>query len=428
MKNNLGEEMYSLSKKLWPYNRSITGEGVRSTFNDLKKEIPGLKTYEIPTGAKAFDWTIPKEWRVNDAYIICPDGKKICEFKKNNLHLVSYSRPVKISMNLKGLQKRLFSLPKKKNAIPYVTSYYHENWGFCISHNQRKKLKNGTYKVVVDSKLFKGSLTYGEIILKGKSKKEIIISTYICHPSMGNNELSGPVVTTYLVKFLKNLKNRYYTYRIVFVPETIGSIFYIKRNFKKLKQNVIGGFNVSCVGDDRTYSYVPSRNGYTISDKFALHVLKNIYPTFKKFSWLDRGSDERQYCSPGVDLPICSILRSKYGNYPEYHTSDDNLKKVVSAKGLYGGYKAIQLALSIFENNFKYKVTNLCEPQLSKYNLRSKIGALKFSKNDKIISDLLSLCDGHFSVLEIAEYLNIPAWNIFKLIEILLNKNLIKRI
>ena len=245
---------------------------------------------------------------------------------------------------------------------------------------------------------------------------------------MANNELSGPVVTTYLVKFLKNLKNRYYTYRIVFVPETIGSIFYIKRNFKKLKQNVIGGFNISCVGDNRTYSYVPSRNGNTISDKIALHVLKNIYPKFKKFSWLDRGSDERQYCAPGVDLPICSILRSKYGDYPEYHTSDDNLTKVVSAKGLYGGYKAIQLALSVFENNFKYKVTNFCEPKLSKYNLRSTIGALKFSKNDKITSDLLSLCDGQKSILEIAEYLNIPAWDIYELVKILLNKNLIKKI
>ena len=420
--------MHNLAKKLWPYNRSITGDGVRKTLKDLKKEIPSLKIFEIPTGAKAFDWTIPKEWRIKDAYIICPNGKKICEFKKNNLHVVSYSRPINASISLKDLQKNLFSLPKKKNAIPYVTSYYNENWGFCISHSERKKLKNGIYKVVIDAKLFNGYLTYGEAIIKGKSKNEILISTYICHPSMANNELSGPVVTTYLAKFLKNLKNRNYTYRIIFVPETIGSIFYIKKNFKKLKKNVIGGLNVSCVGDNRTYSYVPSRNGQTISDKIAIHVLKNIYPKYKKFSWLDRGSDERQYCSPGVDLPICSILRSKYGNYPEYHTSDDNLTKVVSAKGLYGGYKANQLALNIFENNFKYYATNLCEPKLSKYNLRSSIGAIRFSKNDKIISDILSLCDGKLSILDIAEYLNVPVWDIFGITEILLDKKLIKRL
>ena len=420
--------MHNLAKKLWPYNRSITGDGVRKTLKDLKKEIPSLKIFEIPTGAKAFDWTIPKEWRIKDAYIICPNGKKICEFKKNNLHVVSYSRPINASISLKDLQKNLFSLPKKKNAIPYVTSYYNENWGFCISHSERKKLKNGIYKVVIDAKLFNGYLTYGEAIIKGKSKNEILISTYICHPSMANNELSGPVVTTYLAKFLKNLKNRNYTYRIIFVPETIGSIFYIKKNFKKLKKNVIGGLNVSCVGDNRTYSYVPSRNGQTISDKIAIHVLKNIYPKYKKFSWLDRGSDERQYCSPGVDFPICSILRSKYGNYPEYHTSDDNLTKVVSAKGLYGGYKANQLALNIFENNFKYYATNLCEPKLSKYNLRSSIGAIRFSKNDKIISDILSLCDGKLSILDIAEYLNVPVWDIFGITEILLDKKLIKRL
>ena len=236
MKINLGKKMYMLSKKLWPYNRSITGEGVRETFKVLKKEISYLKTFEIPTGTKAFDWTIPKEWKIEDAYIICPNGKKICEFKKNNLHVVGYSRPINKSMSLNDLQKNLFSLPKKKHAIPYVTSYYDKNWGFCIKHSDREKLKNGIYKVVINSKLFDGSLTYGEAIIKGKSKKEILLSTYICHPSMANNELSGPVVTTYLTKFLKKLKNRFYTYRIVFVPETIGSIFYIKKNFKKLKK------------------------------------------------------------------------------------------------------------------------------------------------------------------------------------------------
>ena len=427
MKKVLGYDIYQTAKVLWPFNRSITGDGVRMTLAALKNIIPDIKVFEVQSGQKAYDWTVPQEWKIKDAYIIGPNGNKFCNFKKNNLHVVGYSVPINRTMNLENLQKHLYSIPQKKNAIPYVTSYYNKNWGFCISHSQRQKLKKGLYKVKIDSKIFNGSLTYGEIIIKGKINKEIFISTYVCHPSMANNEISGPVVTAYLAKFLKDLKKTYYTYRIIFVPETIGSIVYIKKNYKLLKKNVIGGFNISCVGDDRTYSFVPSRNGQTVSDQIANHVLKHLYPNYKKYSWLDRGSDERQYCSPGVDLPICSIHRSKYGTYPEYHTSEDNLKKVVTPKGLNGGYNANKLAIEIFENNFYYISTNLCEPQLSKYNLRSNVGGLKLASKDKIISDIISLCDGKNSLLDIAEKLHLPIWKLYEFIKILLEKRLIKK-
>lgn len=427
MKNSLGQQMYKMAQDIWPFNRSITGEGVRKTLNEIKKTVPELKTFEIPTGSKAFDWTVPKEWKVKDAYIICPDGRKICNFKENNLHLVGYSVPVNKKLSLSKLQNNLFSLPKKPTAIPYITSYYKKNWGFCISHNERKKLKKGIYKIKINSKLFEGSLTYGEIIIKGKIKKEIFISTYICHPSMANNEISGPVVTTFLIKFLQKIKKPYFTYRFIFVPETIGSIVYLNKNLKKLKKNTVGGFNVSCVGDDRTYSYVPSRNGKTISDKIANHILKHTYPKYKRYSWLDRGSDERQYCSPGVDLPICSILRSKYGTYPEYHTSHDNLKKVVNAKGLFGGYKALERGIQIFENNFYPIASNLCEPKLDKYNLRESFGAQKLSNQNKLVSDILSLSDGKSSLLSIAEILSVPIWDIYEIANLLIKKKLIKK-
>lgn len=270
------------------------------------------------------------------------------------------------SLKLHQLKKHLHTLPDQPNAIPYVTSYYRENWGFCLKHNDLKILKDGTYKVVIKSSLFNGRLNYGELLLKGKSPKEIFLSTYICHPSMANNELSGPTVVTYLAKWLQEIPKTRFSYRIVFVPETIGSIAYLKNNLKIMKKNIFAGYNVSCVGDDRSYSYIPSRNGKTISDIVARHVLKWIDPNFIKYSWLDRASDERQYCAPGVDLPVASIMRTKYGEYPEYHTSFDDLKNVVTPKGLNGGYWAIRRAIEAIEKNKKLKTSILCEPFMTK--------------------------------------------------------------
>jgi len=345
---SLGLKMHELCQELFPICRSITGDGFRQSLSILSRHMPNLKTNEVPTGTKCFDWEIPKEWNIKDAYIIAPNGKKICDFKQSNLHVVGYSIPVNKKITLDELQEHLYSLPEQPNAIPYVTSYYKERWGFCLTHDDRVKLSAGEYHVFIDSELKNGSLTYGELIIPGESDKQILLSSYLCHPSMANNELSGPVVMTFLAKWLSELNSRKYTYRIIIIPETIGSIAYLSHNYKEMKTKIIAGFNITCIGDERAYSYLPSRQGNTLSDKAAQHVLKHSQPDFIAYSYLDRGSDERQYCSPGIDLPICSIMRTKYGYYPEYHTSLDDLN-LVTPEGLFGGYEVLRKTIECLE-------------------------------------------------------------------------------
>ena len=422
----IGIEIHNLAKKLWKINRSITGEGVRFTLEIIKKDyLQNLLIHSIPSGTKVFDWVVPMEWHVDEAYIIAPDGNKICDFSLNNLHLVGYSIPFCGKIKLSDLKNHLYSLPEQPNAIPYVTSYYKEHWGFCITQKQKESLVEGEYEVVINSKIFSGNLNYGEIVLPGKSNKEVFLSTYICHPSMANNEISGPVVLTYLAKWLQDLTSRNYTYRIVFIPETIGSITYISKNFKSLKKKVFAGFNISCVGDDRSYSYLPSRNGKTISDLIAKHVLKWTDPTYIKYNWSDRGSDERQYCAPGIDLPIASILRTKYGMYPEYHTSLDNLDEVVTPKGLNGGYLVLKKTLELIEKNKMYKTNILCEPQLSKKGLYPSISIKNKNLETRRLLDIISYCDGEHSLLDIAEKINVPAWDLYEYVDKLIQHDLI---
>jgi len=422
----IGTEIHNLATKLWSINRSITGEGVRKTLQHLKNEyLPTLNIESVPSGTKVFDWVVPPEWHVSKAYIITPEGKKVCNFSDNNLHLVGYSIPFHGKMQLEELQKYLYSLPEQTNAIPYITSYYKKRWGFCLTQEQRDGLKEGEYEIVIDSKLFSGQLNYGELILPGESDQEIFLSTYICHPSMANNELSGPTVATYLAKWLSELSSRRYTYRFIFIPETIGSITYLSKNHKHLKRKVIAGFNVSCVGDDRSYSYVPSRNGNTLSDMVAKHVLKSIEPDYKSYTWLDRGSDERQYCAPGIDLPIATILRTKYGQYPEYHTSLDNLYDVVTPRGLDGGYWALRNALELIEKNKIYKTNILCEPQLGKRGLYPTLSTKTSGEEIRVMMNFLSFCDGEHLLLDIAEKLNLPAWDLYELVEKLVSHDLI---
>ncbi len=422
----IGKEIHHFAKELWPINRSITGDGVRETLKKISKHLPGLKIKSLKSGTKVFDWTIPKEWKVRKAYIITPKGEKICDFSKNNLHLVGYSIPYRGSMSLKELKKHLHTLPSQPNAIPYITSYYKKRWGFCISQSDLNNLENGSYKIVVDTSLFEGVLNYGELLIKGKSNKEVFLSTYICHPSMANNEISGLSVLTFLSKWLQEVLTLEYSYRIIFVPETIGSIAYLSRNYKKMKKKVIAGYNISCIGDNRDYSYLSSRNGKTISDVAAKHVLKWIDPNFKQYSWLYRGSDERQYCAPGIDLPVASILRTKYGSYPEYHTSLDDLKTVVTPKGLDGGYWAIRKTLEAIEKNKNYRAKVLCEPQMSRYKLypTQRIGNL--NKKISNMMDFLSLCDGDNSLIEIADLLKVPIWDLYDIADELISHKLIK--
>lgn len=401
--------MHAWATDLFPINRSLTGEGVRQTLSFFKELIPELKIKSVPSGYQAFDWVVPKEWNVRAAFIKNEKGEKVIDFRDNNLHLVGYSVPVNGWFSLEELNEHLFSLPEQPEAIPYVTSYYSETWGFCLTHTQRLSLTEGQYEVVIDSSLSEGVLNYGELILPGKTDEEILLSTYVCHPSMGNNELSGPVVAVALAKWLSGLSNRKYTYRIVFVPETIGSIVYLSKHIGHLKEKVIAGFILTCIGDDRAYSFLPSRNGQTLSDKIAQHVLEHMTTEYFEYSWLDRGSDERQYCAPGVDLPISSIMRSKYGEYPEYHTSLDNLD-LITPKGLKGGFQAVQKALECLEMNEKYQITVFGEPQLGKRGLYPTVSKKGSADAAKTMMDFISYCDGQHSLLEIGEILGRPMW------------------
>jgi aminopeptidase-like protein len=412
----LGNQMFNLMTELFPICRSITGDGVRKTLKIIQRELPDLKIFEIPSGTKAFDWTVPKEWNIHDAYVIDPKGKKIIDFQKSNLHVVGYSVPVDKEVSFDELQNHLFSLPDQPDAIPYITSYYKEMWGFCLTHNQRKLLRPGNYKVCIDSTLTNGSLTYGELKFEGKSDKEIFLSTYICHPSMANNELSGPVVTTYLAKWIREQKERNYSYRIIFIPETIGSIVYLSQNFEIMKNRIIAGFNVTCVGDDRNYSFLASRYGRSKADQVAQHVLKNMHPDFLSYSFMDRGSDERQFCSPGIDLPVVSIMRSKYGEYPEYHTSLDNLD-FVSPGGLYGSYEVLQLCIACIEHNETLKVNVLCEPQLSKRGLYPTISTKESQAIVKDMMNLITYCDGTNDLITVADLINVPLWTLFNIVD-----------
>jgi aminopeptidase-like protein len=419
-----GNDMYSWASDLYPICRSITGRGVRKTLSYIKELIPDITIHEVPSGKKVFDWTVPEEWFIYDAWIEDDNGKKIVDFKNNNLHLVGYSIPINTTLSLEKLQNHLYSLPDQPNAIPYVTSYYKKDWGFCLSHNQRESLEKGNYKIHINSELKKGFLNYGEVYIKGRSKKEVFLSTYICHPSMANNELSGPVVTTALVQWLKASLDLNYSYRIVFIPETIGSITYLSKNYKKLKSNVIAGYNISCVGDDLAYSYLPSRDGNTMSDKAALHCLSHLAKDFKQYSWLDRGSDERQYCAPGIDMPIASIMRTKYGEYPEYHTSLDNMS-FISPDGLNGALNIISHAIGCIENNLFPKALILGEPQLGKRGLYPDTSIKGSAKDTDIMMNILTYADGTRDLIDISNILGLPLWEVKKIVDLLQENKLI---
>ena len=423
MKYRIGKKIFKLAKELWPLNRSITGEGLRDTLKILKRENSELKILKFKSGSKAFDWKIPLEWKIKDAYILTPNKEKICDFKKNNLHIVQYSQSINKTISLDKLKKNIHFLKKQPSAIPYVTSYYNKKWGFCLEYNKFKKLQKGKYKVFIDSSFKKNYLNIGEIILKGKLSEEILLSTYVCHPSMANNELSGPVVLNQIVKWLKSIERKY-TYRIIFAPETIGSIAYLSKNYKNLKNKVVAGFNLSCLGDDKTYSFLPSRNGQTLSDKVALKVIKTRGQNFKIYNWNHRGSDERQYCAPGIDLPISSLMRSRYGEYKEYHTSLDKLGTVVTKKGLEESYKLIKDCINMLENSFRPKCKILCEPFLSKRNLYPKFTSKSGFK--PLVMDVLTWCDGTNDIVDISNNLGVSISDVKKTIKILKKHKLIK--
>ena len=424
-----GESMYSLLKTLFPINRSITGEGLRRTLEVIKSIIPELEIKGIRSGERCFDWEVPKEWICKEAYIEdINTGERIVDFKENNLHVVGYSIPVDKIMSFDELKKHLFYREDLPDAIPYVTSYYKPFWGFCISYNQFKKLdRKSKYRVVIKSKFVDGELYYGELLLKGKEDKEVLFSTYICHPSLANDNLSGTVVCTFLAKYLRN-KNRRFTYRFILVPETIGSICYISRNLQSLKERVIAGFVVTCVGDEGAFSYIPSRYGNTFADKVALAIFKNCVGNFKQYTYLDRGSDERQYCWPGVDLPVCSITKTKYGEFCEYHTSLDNLS-FVTPKGLEESLLLYIKIVEVIENNYIYKTTVMCEPFMSKRNLYPAISSWN-AKYDysKLLLNILAYSDGTNDLIDLSNILGVCPLELIEPINVLVKEKLLKKV
>lgn len=424
----IGQSMYSLCVELFPICRSITGNGVRKTLSILNSVIGGeMVVREVPSGTQVFDWSVPKEWNIRNAWIKDSKGNKILDFKDNNLHVVGYSLPVNKKVNLEELKTIIYTQPEQPDAIPYVTSYYKERYGFCMTQNRKNNLKEDNYHIFIDSELKDGSLTYGEIIIPGDSNKEVFLSTYVCHPSMANNELSGPAVAIYLAKWLKSLPIRRYTYRIIFIPETIGSITYLSQNLEHLKKRVIAGFNISCVGDNRTFSYVASRYGNTLADKVAKNVLRFYYPEYKEYSFLKRGSDERQYNAPGVDLPVCAICRSKYGEYPEYHTSKDNLD-FISPEGLAGAFEVYKQCITVLENNYKYKINVLCEPQLGKRGLYPTISQKGSYDAIKAMTDFIAYADGNNDLIDISNIIGVSVKNLTSIIEKLKINELIEEV
>ena len=397
------ELMEKYFDRLWPINRSLTGEGNRETLKILS-EIIDLKISEIPSGTKCFDWNVPPEWNVKEAWIKDSSGKKIIDFKKNNLHLLGYSEKFSGKLNLEELKKHLYTLPEQPEVIPYLTSYYKKRWGFCLSHNQLNDLTGDEYEVCIDSELNdKGSMTMAEAVLEGETDEEILLSTYICHPSMANNELSGPLVTAFIYNELKKKKHRRYTYRILLNPETIGAICYLSLNGKHLKEKLVAGYVITCIGDRGNFTYKKSRRGNSLADRAAEIILKQNEKEYNTEDFFPTGSDERQYCSPGFNLPVGSLMRTRYSKYKEYHTSADN-KEFISFEAMEESVQRYLEIINVIEKNQTY--INLfpeCEPQLGKRDLYPTLGSQKETAEFvNAIMWVLNLSDGENDLIEIS--------------------------
>lgn len=414
--------MMKWAKDIFSYNRSLSGDGVRKTIKYIQNNVnKKFKSKKFKSNSKYFDWIAPSEWKVTEAFIREENGKKICDINDNNLHLLGYSSKFSKTISYHQLKRNLYFLKNKPNAIPYLTSYYKKKWGFCISYNKFKKLnKNIKYKVKINSKHFKGFLDYAEFFIKGKSKKEILIVSYICHPSMANNELSGPLIIMALSKILKSQK---YSVRLILIPETIGAIAYIKQNFNHLKKNLIAGFNLSCVGDKGKFTLINSKESNTYADKVATRVLEKT-KKFKKYSFLKRGSNERQFGCQNLSLPFVTICRTRFGDFKEYHTSNDNLD-LISEKNLKETLKQTNLIIDDIQKNKIYVKKLYCEPFFSKYKL-IRSTRMKANNFEKELFDLAAYVDKNYDETELSKLLKKSKEDVVKKLQILNKKNIIK--
>jgi aminopeptidase-like protein len=396
----VGQDLHEFAAELYPICRSITGDGIRRTLAMIQERIP-LQTFEVSTGTQVFDWNVPKEWNVRDAYVADSSGKRVVDFRKCNLHVMNYSVPVHATLPISELRTRLFTIPDHPDWIPYRTSYYKEDWAFCLSHNQMLALDDEEYEVCIDSSLTEGHLTYGECYLPGQTSDEILISCHACHPSLANDNLSGMTVATSLAKFL-SARDLRYSYRFLFIPGTIGAITWLARNKEKVG-SIRGGLVLTCLGDAGIFHYKKSRQGNSEIDRAAANVLKHESRSAEILEFSPYGYDERQYCSPGFDLPIGCLMRSVWGSFPEYHTSADNLDFIQPLQLAESLRRCISI-LDVLESNRLYRNLNpYCEPQLGRRNLYCCTGGQAIGAEINARLWVLNLSDGKYSLLDIAE-------------------------
>jgi aminopeptidase-like protein len=400
-----GQELHDFAAELYPICRSITGDGMRRTLALIQNRIP-LQTCEVPSGAPVFDWTVPKEWNIRDAYIKDADGRRVVDFEQCNLHVMNYSAPLHRIMPLSELKPHLFTLPDKPDWIPYRTSYYQENWGFCLSHTQMLALEDGDYEVCIDSKLEDGHLTYGECYLPGRSTDEVLVSCHSCHPSLANDNLSGITVATALAQLLSGRDLRY-SYRFLFIPGTIGAITWLARN-PEIAGRIRHGLVLTCIGDAGSFHYKKSRRGDAEIDRAAAHVLHHFSENSEILEFSPYGYDERQYCSPGFNLPVGCLMRSVWGSFPEYHTSADNLNFILPMQ-LAGSLRVCTAIVDVIEKNRRYCNQNpYCEPQLGRRNLYRSTGGDAIAAEISARLWVLNLSDGRHSLLDVAERSGLP--------------------
>jgi aminopeptidase-like protein len=422
----VGAAMHDFIAEAYPICRSITGDGVRQTLAMLGERIP-LQIHEVPTSTPAFDWTVPKEWNIRDAWIKDPRGEKVVDFRRSNLHVLNYSVPVHEKLPLEELRKHLFTLPDQPDRIPYRTSYYREAWGFCLSHHQLLSLQEGEYEVFIDSTLADGSLTSGECFLPGETEREVLISCHVCHPSLANDNLSGIAVSTFLARELAGLLLRY-SYRFVFIPGTVGSIVWLSRNEERTAR-IAHGLVAANLGDPGHFHYKRSRRWRAEIDRVVTQVLQDSGEEHRITDFIPFGYDERQYCSPGFDLPVGSLTRTPYGRYPEYHTSADNLD-FVRPEALAGSLRTYLAVVDVLEGNGRFLNLNpKCEPQLGRRGLYRTLGGDERGREREMaLLWVLNLSDGQNTLLDIADRSEMPFAAVREACEALLAAGLLREL